>query len=434
MIARLVAAAALLAALAVGPAAAVEIQEIKTEGGLTAWLVEENAIPIVTISLSFRGGASADPADKAGRATLMAGLLEEGAGPYDDAGFAEAVETQAARFSFDASRDSVTVTATMLADQRDGSLELLRLALAEPRFDQPAVDRVKAQMISTIRQEQADPDTIATNTLFAAMFPNDPYGRSSNGTEETVAALTREDLRAATGDLMTRSNVTIGVVGAISAEELGPILDRLLGDLPAVGSAAASFATPAAPSGVEIVAFNSPQSAVMFAHPSLMRDDPDFLAAYVVNYVLGGGGFESRLMQEIREKKGLAYSAYSYLYPLDRAALHVGGVGTRNDAVAESIALVRQEWRRLAEQGFDAETLKAAKTYLTGAFALRFDSNAKIARYLVGAQEAELGLDYINQRNRMIEALTLAEVNRVAARILKPEELFFVVVGQPEGL
>ncbi len=435
MIKRLTAALAALAFSAFATMAeAVEIEEVKTEGGLTAWLVEESAIPIVTIVLSFDGGASLDPKEKAGRAQLLAGLLDEGAGPYDDAAFAAAVERTAMRLSVSASRDALTVRASMLVSELDASLELLRLALTEPRFDETPVARVKAQLISNIRQSDSEPNAIAARRFYAALFPNDPYGLPTSGLESTVAALGADDLRAAKPELMTRANVTIGVVGAIDAEALAPKLDALLAGLPAVGARALPFAVQADVRGVEVVDFNAPQSSVIFGHKGIMRDDPDFLVAFVANYILGGGGFESRLMTEIREKEGLAYGVYSYLNPLDRSALYLGSVATRNDAVARSIELVRREWRRLAEGDIDEETLKRAKTYLTGAFALRFDSNAKIARFLVGAQRADLGIDYINTRNDLVEAVTVADIKRVAERVLKPDQLFFVVVGRPEGL
>ena len=415
-------------------AMATEIQRVVSPSGIEAWLVEERAIPIVSIQIGFRGGASRESADKSGLATLFAGMLEEGAGPYDAAGFTEKAEEIAARFSFSANRDAVRVDATMLAERRDESLELLRLALTEPRFDPEPLARVKAQMISGIRQAETDPDRISAKTWFAAAFPDDAYGRSTRGSLESVESLTAEDLRAAQGVLLNRSTMKIGVVGAISAEELGPILDELLGGL--AGEALPPLPTTefAASPGVEVVTFDAPQSVVIFGHEGLTRDDEDFIPAYVMNYVLGGGGFASRLMEEVREKRGLAYGVYSYLSPLDRAALYLGGVATENGRVAESIEVVKAEWSRLAENGLSEEELEKAKRYLTGAFPLRFDSNAKIAAFLVNAQLDDLGIDYIVKRNDLVEAVTVEDIKRVAKRALRADELFFVVVGKPEGL
>jgi zinc protease len=183
-----------------------------------------------------------------------------------------------------------------------------------------------------------------------------------------------------------------------------------------------------------VVEQDVPQSVAVFGHKGLMRDDPDFIPAFVMNYVLGGGSFSSRLTEEVREKRGLAYSVYSYLSATDGAGLYMGGVQTANERIAESLEVIKAEWARLAAEGLTEEDLNKAKTYLTGSFPLRFDSNSKIANYLLFAQMEDLGLDYINTRNGLIEAVTLEDVKRVAARLLKPEELSFVVVGKPVGL
>jgi zinc protease len=419
---------------AAGPCKAVDIQEVVSDGGIKAWLVEEYAVPIIAIEIRFKGGASLDPADKNGRATLFAGLLDEGAGAYDATAFAEKEEETAVKLGFDATRDSFSVSATLLADRRHESLELLRLALHHPRFDSDAVARVKQQLISGIRQNEANPDKIASKAFFARVFPDDPYGRTTNGTEATVADITAEDLRDARALYLSRTAMSVGVVGAISAKALKPVLDQLLAKLPMVRRDALDDAQWQAEPGVTVVDNEAPQSVVIFGHEGIKRSDPDFIPAFVMNDVLGGGRFESRLMTEIRAKRGLAYGAYSYLTPLDRAGLYIGGFGTRNDAVAESIELVRQEWSKLAAEGLSEDDLDRAKKYLTGAYPLRFDSNAKIARFLAGVQAENLGIDYINQRNGMVESVTVDDIKRVAKRLLKPESLFFVVVGQPDRL
>jgi zinc protease len=192
--------------------------------------------------------------------------------------------------------------------------------------------------------------------------------------------------------------------------------------------------TDAPPPGLQVIELDVPQSAAVFGHAGLRREDPDFIPAYVMNYILGGGGFSSRLMQEVREKRGLAYGVYSYLSIRDEAALYLGGVQTANERMAESLEVIKAEWARMAAEGVTVDELDRAKRYLTGAFPLRFDSNAKIANYLVFIQEEDLGIDYLDRRNSLIEAVTLEDVNRVAARLLKPENLSIVVVGQPTGL
>ncbi|MEM7522656.1 MAG: pitrilysin family protein [Pseudomonadota bacterium] len=423
-----------LAALSLSAQAAAPIQKVVSPGGITAWLVEEQAIPIISIEISFEGGAALDPAGKEGVANLMTGLLEEGAGDLDAVGFAEAADAIAARYGFSSGRESVSISAAMLAENRDASLDLLRLAITSPRFDEEPVTRVKRQVISGIRSSETDPNAIASKAWFAAAFPGDPYGRKASGTVESVTAITPEDLEAARARLLNVGAAHIGVVGAITAEELGPILDNLLGDLRNEPPTALAPAVYQGAPGIEVIDLDVPQSVAVFGHEGILRDDPDFIPAYVLNYVLGGGGFSSRLTVEVREKRGLSYSVYSYLFPLDRAGLVLGGVATANASMSKSVEVIRDEWRKIAENGITAEELEKAKRYLTGAYALRFDSNGKIADILVGLQAADLPIDYPEIRNALVEAVTLEDIKRVAARLLNPDELKIVVVGRPEGL
>jgi len=231
-----------------------------------------------------------------------------------------------------------------------------------------------------------------------------------------------------------RVGAHIGVVGDISAAELAPLLDRLLGGLRNEPVEELPMTEFKGPPGVTVIDLDVPQSVAVFGHAGILRDDPDFIPAYVLNYILGGGGFASRLTVEVREKRGLSYSVYSYLAPRDRAGLHLGGVATANASMKDSIAVIKDEWRKMAENGVTAEELDKAKRYLTGAYALRFDSNSKIANILVGVQAAGLPIDYTEIRNSLVEAVTLDDIKRVAKRIMKPDELSIVVVGRPEGL
>ncbi|MGF1659400.1 MAG: pitrilysin family protein [Rubrimonas sp.] len=414
--------------------AAAEIQRVISPGGIEAWLVEEHAIPMVAIEIAFVGGAATEPEDRLGVTRFLSAMLDEGAGDLDSTAFAERAELLAARFSFSANRDAFAVSARMLSDALDDSLALLRSALTEPRFDEEPLRRVRGQILAGLRSDETDPDSLASEAWFAAAFPGHPYGRKTEGTPETVAAITADDLRAARLRALNRSAAVIGVVGAIDAETLGRALDALLLDLPQGPVETAAPTDVAAQGGVTVIPFDAPQSTVLFGHAGQLRDDPDFIPAYVMNYILGGGGFSSRLTVEVREKRGLAYSAYSYLAPFDRAGVIMGGVGTANARVAESVEVIRAEWARMAAEGVSAEELAKAKSFLTGSYALRFDSNARIAANLVALQRDNLGIDYVEKRNALVEAVTLEDVRRVAERWLKPEALSFVVVGQPEGL
>ncbi|SEO72680.1 zinc protease [Salinihabitans flavidus] len=414
--------------------AEIEVQEVTSPGGIDAWLVEEHSIPFVALELRFRGGASLDAPGKRGAVNLMTALLEEGAADMDARAFTRQTEEIAARFNYDASDDTVSVSAQFLTEKRDAAVALLRDSLISPRFDEDAVERVRAQVISNIRSNAKDPDTIAGMTFDRLAFGDHPYGSSRNGTEDSVSALTREDLQEAHGAALARDRIYVSAVGDITSEELGELLDALLGDLPEHGAPMPDKADYQLEGGVTVVDFDTPQSVAVFGHQGIARDDPDFFAAYVLNHILGGRGFESRLMQEVREKRGLTYGVYSYLVPKDLEALYQGSVASANDRIAQAISVIREEWARMAEEGVTEQELEAAKTYLTGAYPLRFDGNGRIADILVGMQMDNLSTDYIVTRNDKVRAVTVEDVKRVAERILRPKDLHFVVVGKPEGL
>jgi len=414
--------------------AEVKIQEVISDGGITAWLVEEHSIPFTALEIRFAGGASVDVPQKRGAINLMTGLIEEGAGDLDARGFAKARDALAASYGFSVSDDSLGISARFLNENRDAAVALLRLALVDTRFDQDAVDRVRQQVLSGLRSDAKDPNEIAGATFDRIAFGDHPYGSPLEGTIETVTALTREDMIEAKGRIIAKDRLFVGAVGDITPLELGVLLDELLGDLPETGAAMPTRADLGLEAGVTVVPFNTPQSVALFGHEGITQDDPDFFAAFILNVILGGGSFEARLMEEVREKRGLTYGVYSFLVPKDHAELYMGQVASANDRVAEAISVIRDEWARMATQGVSQDELDRAKTFLTGAYPLRFDGNGPIANIMVGMQMQGLPIDYIATRNQRIEAVSLEEANRVAARILRPEDLHFVVVGQPEGL
>ncbi len=426
--------AACLALVTALPASAVEIREVTSPGGIKAWLVEEHSIPFTALELRFKGGTSLDQPGKRGATVLMMGLLEEGAGDLDSQRFAEARDALAAQFSFDAHDDAVSISARMLSENRGEAVALLKSALTEPRFDDDAVARVKAQVVSIIQSDEKDPNTIAARSFDGLAFGDHPYGTSRNGTIDSMTALTRDDLIAAHAGVLARDRVYVSAVGDITEAELGALLDDLLGGLPETGAPMPPRAELGLTGGVTVIDFASPQSVVTFGHGGIKRDDPDFFTAYVLNQILGAGGFGSRLMDEVREKRGLTYGIYTYLAPMDLAETWQGGFSSANEKVAEAIEVVRAEWARMVADGVTEAELEAAKTYLTGSYPLRFDGNGPIADILVGMQIEELPTSYVNDRNAYIEAVTLDDIRRVATRLLKPEDLRFVVVGRPVGL
>ena len=423
--------------LILGGAAAqaeVDIEVVESPVGFTAWLVEEPSIPFVALELRFKGGASLDAPGKRGATNLMVALLEEGSGDLDAQGFAAATESIAARFSYDVGDDTVSVSARFLTETMDEAVALLRQSLVDPVFDESSIERVRGQVISGIRSDATDPDELAGRAFDEIAFGDHPYGSDISGTLDSVAGLTRDDLVAAHRATMAQDRVHVSAAGDISAEALAALMDSLLSDLPETGAPQVPDIAVALEGGVTVVPFDTPQSVAVFGHEGIPRNDPDFFAAYVLNQVLGGGGFEARLMEEVREKRGLTYGVYSYLVPKDRAAVYMGRVASANDRIAEAIEVIQDEWRKAAEEGVSEAELEAVKTYLTGAYPLRFDSNAAIARILVGMQLDDLTPDYVVTRNDKVAAVTLEDIRRVAARILKPEALHFAVVGQPVGI
>jgi len=414
--------------------AEVAIKEITSPSGIPAWLVEDHSIPFTALELSFRGGASLDPEDKRGAVYLMTGLLEEGSGDLDSRSYARALEALAMSIGYDSGDDSVTISARFLTENRAEAVALLRDTIMAPRFDPQALERVRAQVLSGLQSDAKDPNDLASAAFSHMAFGDHPYGGPDKGTIESVQSLTRDDMFAAHKAVFAQDRLFVGAVGDISADDLGVMVDTLLADLPETGGAMPGPADVTIEGGITVVEFDTPQSVALFGQRGIDRDDPDFFAAYVLNQILGGGSFESRLMTEVREKRGLTYGVYSYLVPKDLASVYLGSVASANDRIAEAIDVIRDEWVRIATEGVSLKELTDAKTYLTGAYPLRFDGNSQIASIMVAMQMSALPVNYIATRNDQVNAVTLEDVNRVAAELLDPDGLHFVVVGKPVGL
>lgn len=426
--------ATVIGLLASSLSAEVKIAEVTSPGGIKAWLVEEHGIPFTALEIRFRGGTSLDAPGKRGATMLMASLLEEGSGDLDSRGFAEARDDLAAKLSFDANADMVSVSAQMLTENRDAAVALLRQALIEPTFDQDAMDRVRGQILSIIDNKATDPSDIAGETFAAMTYGDHPYGSSELGSKPSLNALTRDDMLAAKAATMTRDRLYVSAVGDISAVDLGTLLDRLLGDLPATGAPLPPPVEARFTGGTAVVDFDTPQSSIQFGQPGLKLSDPDYYAAFVLNQIIGGGGFSARLMEEVREKRGLTYGVSSDLVTMDLAESWMGSLASSNDKASEAITVIRQLWSDVAANGVTQAELDAAKTYMTGSYPLRFDGNDTIAGILVGMQMESFPIDYPSRRNSLIEAVTLADVNRVARDRMQADKLTFVVVGKPEGV
>ncbi|MGL4415724.1 M16 family metallopeptidase [Roseinatronobacter monicus] len=414
--------------------AEVDITQVTSPSGLNAWLVEERSIPFVSLDLIFPGGATLESDEQAGVVNLMTALLSDGAGDMDAQAFAARSEELATRMSFNAGRDSVSVSVRFLTEDAEAVIDHLRLALTEPRFDEDAIARTRGQLLAQLRRDALDPNTLASRAFSSVAFDGHPYGRETNGTPETVGALDRDALVAAHQGAIARDRVYIGAAGDISAEDLGELLDRLFEGIPETGWDLPDHAEFLAEPGVEVIPFDGPQSVVAFGHAGIARDDPEFLTAYVVNEIFGGGRFGTRLMRSLREERGLTYGIGAFLSSGALGESYQGRLSTDNDNVEIVLELLREEWAQMANDGVTEEELKRIQTYLTGAYPLRFDGNSSIASIMASMQYQGFDIDYVNRRNDMISALTLDEVNDLAFRLYDPDALFFVIVGQPVGL
>ncbi len=414
------------------PANAMKIQTIKSPGGIEAWLVEEHAVPMMALRFAFDGGSSQDPAGKEGLANFVTAMLDEGAGELSSREFQEREEDLSMRMSYEEAKDAFYGNFETLTANRDESAKLLKLALNKPRFEADAVDRIRQQLVAALVYAARDPDKVAQNEWYALAFKGHPYARPANGTEQTIATITHDDLDGYRKRVFAKDTLKVVAVGDIDADQLGRLLDEVFGDLPAKADLApVSKTSPVTGGKQEVIEMNVPQSVAVFGLGAMPRRDPEFIPAFVLNQILGGGGFASKLMEEVREKRGLAYSVYTYVYPYQHASIFSGGVATRNDAMGQSLDVIRDELKKMADQGPSQEDLDNAKNYLIGSYPLRFDTNAKIATQLLGLKMDGFGPEYVENRNGMIAAVTLDDMKRVAKKLLETQNLIVTIVGKP---
>ena len=430
-----VAATLLSASAGVAGAQAMQIQPVTGASGVEAWLVEDHSVPVVTIRFAFAGGAALDAVGKGGAASMVASLLDEGAGPYDSLAFHRRLDDLAGQLRFSAAQDEFDGSLRTLKQNLSDTGELLRLALAEPRFAPEDIERIRGEILAGLARQAKNPRSLSGRLWMHDAFEKHPYGSSVDGSEESVAAITRDDLAAFAGARFHRGGLIVGIVGDLDKTEAATLIDQIFGGLPKGTDETEIAETKPLDDGALVVSRAAvPQSVVTFGQAGPKRDDPAWYAAYVLNEILGGGGFRGRLMKEIREKRGLAYGVSTQLVPYRHAGLIVGNVATENGRVAESIALVRDEWRRMREAGPTAAELDNAKTYLTGSFPLGLDSTQHIAGVLVQMQQDKLGIDYLDRRASLIGGVTLDEAREVAQKLFDPSALSFAVVGDPADL
>lgn len=417
---------------------AAPVQEVKTPGGFTAWLIEEHTVPAIAVSVAFKeAGSARDEPGKEGRVALLAQLMLEGAGDLNTHAFTAALDERAIRMRFFADEDLFRGSMETLSDMREDAFRLFGLALAAPRFDADSIERAREKARTDLARLMESPNYILRRAFRAQAFPSHPYGRPPYGTPESIAALAREDFVRFRERYLTRANLLIAVVGDITADDLAALLDRHFASLPKDFAPADGIAdiTVPPPGKPRHIARDIPQTLVMFGLQGIKRSDPRYLDAYVLNHILGGGGsLISRLGREIREKRGLAYYASSDIDPMLHGALIDGSFATRNDAVAEALRVLRDTIRDVHKNGVTQKEMDDAKRYITGSFPLSLDSNPEVAGFLIAMQLHGLGRDYLERRNALMQKVTRADVNVLAKELLDPARLHVVLLGNPKEL
>ena len=420
---------ALVAVLPAPSQAAARIQHLISPGGIEAWFVQDATVPLVAMEFAMYGGAAQDPDGKAGVGNMVADLIDEGSADLDSRAFHEHLDRRAIELGFSVTRDYFRGSLRMLKDNKDEAFELLRTSLTSPHFDNTDVERIRTQLMSGLRRETTSPGALASRRFLQIAYGDHPYGRPPGGTLESVPTITVADMKDYVARVLTKEHLKIAVVGDIDAASLGALLDRTFGGLPAK-----SKLTPVSdiearkPPQQEFITLDVPQTVVTFGGPGIERNDPDFMAAYVVNHILGGGS-GSRLYREVREKRGLAYSVSDSLAWMEHSALFVGSTGTRADRAAETVEAITSEVHRMAENGPTAQELDEAKSYLKGSRLLSLDTSSKLAGALLQYQLDGLPIDYLERRNALVDAVTIDQAKRAAHR-LWDGGLLTVIVGR----
>ncbi|MFO1111487.1 MAG: pitrilysin family protein [Bradyrhizobium sp.] len=410
--------------------AATKIQRLISPGGIEAWFVQDATVPLIAMEYAFGGGAAQDPAAKPGVGNMVASLLDEGSGDLDSKTFHERLDRRAIELSFSASRDTFRGSLRMLKENKDEAFELLASALSAPRFENTDVERIRNQVLSGLRRDSTNPTSLAGRKFLEVAYGDHPYGRSANGTLESVPTITVADLRDYVARVIAKDTLRIAVVGDVDPDALGKLLDKTFGGLKAKANLAPVADVMASkPPQRAFIPLDVPQTVVTFGGPGILRNDPEFMAGYVVNHILGGGGLSSRLYREVREKRGLAYSVYEQLMWMEHSALFIGNTGTRADRAGETIDAVEQEIRRIAAEGPTQKELDDAKSFLKGSQMLSLDTSSKLAQALLQYQLDKLPIDYIEKRNALVDAVTLEDARRVSKR-LWGQGLLTVIVGR----
>jgi len=412
--------------------AALPIQHWQSASGVRVYFVENHDLPILDVAVNFAAGSSFDTPEKAGVAGLTRGMLALGAGGLSDDQISNRFADLGAQpgGEFDLDRASLKLRTLSSERERVAALDLLATLLQKPDFPAAVLEREKARAIAGLRDASTQPESISDREFSKALFGNHPYALDAMMEPETIEKITRDDLVAFHRSHYTRGNAVVAIIGDVTRAQAEAIAEQLTAGLPQ-GPAVAAIPPVPLPNApvVKRIAHPAAQSHILLGYPGVKRGDPDYFPLYVGNYILGGGGFVSLLTEEVREKRGLAYSVYSYFMPMREAGPFQVGLQTKREQTDAALAVVRETLDKFIGSGPSAKELKAAKDNIIGGFPLRIDSNGKILDYLSVIGFYQLPLTYLDDFNKEVAKVTTAQIKDAFARRIKPQNMVTVIVG-----
>lgn len=413
-----------------------DIKEITSPSGIKVWLVEDHSLPVFSAKFLFLDSGSAnDPIEKQGLARMVSNTMDEGAGELDAQAFQQALSDNSIRLMFSAGRDTFGGEIKALSRNKEKAIELAALALNKPRFDEEAVNRMRATNIARIQSSLSNPEWLAARLLNDVAFKNHPYAKNNGGAISSLARITPDDLRIFHKDNLTRDRLLIAMAGDISSEEAGHAADRIFAALPK--KANASDPPPVeAPHNTKTYIYeqNIPQTVLEILFPALDHTDKDFYTLGLLNYIYGGAGFGSRLMEEARERRGLTYGIYSSIQDYRFADMMGISTSTKNESAQEVIDIVRDQMLRLHNDLVGIKELADAKSYITGSMPLSLTSTDQIASIVLSLRMNGYPIDYLDHYKENIKNITANDVQRVAKRVLDPSRMTIVMVGKPDHI
>lgn len=422
----------MILAVAAPAGAGVKIDHWIANSGAQVNFVESHALPIVDVAVEFAAGSAYDSGERAGLAQLTLAMLKAGSSRYSETEASRRIADAGAqlRENFDLDRAGFALRSLSSEAERTAAMQTLADMLQSPLFPAEAFEREKARAVANAREAETQPDRVAERRLYALMYPEHPYGFSE--TSDTLALISREDVERHYRAHYGSARATVTIVGDLSRDAARTLAEELTSRL-SKGTDFAPAPVTARTVGTTLrVAHPSTQSHVLLGVASLTRGDPDYFPLFVGNYTLGGGGFASRLLREVREKRGYAYSAYSYFRPYEREGPFLVGLETRRDQAREALELARSVVGEFVKHGPTETELKAAKKSLVGGFPLRIDTNRKILEQVAAIGFYRLPLDWLDEFPARVQGVTLAQVRSAFARRIDPEKLSIVVVGAPD--